>query len=61
VFPVCRAESANVDNRLPVGLQIVGAEFNDLTTIAFAKALQEEAGYNFIPTEGKIGGSASAL
>jgi Asp-tRNA(Asn)/Glu-tRNA(Gln) amidotransferase A subunit family amidase len=37
---------------MPVGLQAVGAEWNDLTTIAFARALQEEAGFGFVAPAG---------
>mmetsp|Transcript_63404 Transcript_63404/g.71753 ORF Transcript_63404/g.71753 Transcript_63404/m.71753 type:complete len:652 (-) Transcript_63404:160-2115(-) len=51
VFPAGRATSKE-GNHLPVGLQIVGAEWNDRTTIAFAKALEEEVGCVFVPPQG---------
>eukprot|EP00536_Pseudo-nitzschia_multiseries_P008959 jgi/Psemu1/199515/e_gw1.239.7.1 len=47
-FPAGRSASTG----LPIGLQVVGAEWMDLTTIAFAKALEQEAGYGFVPPEG---------
>jgi Asp-tRNA(Asn)/Glu-tRNA(Gln) amidotransferase A subunit family amidase len=37
---------------MPIGLQVVGSEWNDLTTIAFTKALEKELGYVFIPPNG---------
>jgi len=46
VFPAGFFTSNN-GTRLPVGLQIVGPEWGDLTTIAFAKALEVEAGFKF--------------
>ena len=50
-FPAGRA--ASVEGRgMPVGLQAVGAEWNDLTTIGFAEALETELGYAFLPPEG---------
>lgn len=51
VFPAGRAASREMKD-LPIGLQIVGAEWNDLTTIAFAKALEKEAGFAFLPPKG---------
>jgi len=51
VFPAGRATSKE-GNNLPVGLQIVGAEWNDRTTIAFAKALEQEVGCVFVPPQG---------
>ena len=54
VFPAGfnQSSSTNSERVLPVGLQIVGSEWNDLTTIAFAKALEKEAGYKFHPPQG---------
>jgi amidase len=50
VFPAGRFRNGRADDAgHPIGLQIVGAEWNDLTTIAFAKALEVEAGYSFAP------------
>jgi Asp-tRNA(Asn)/Glu-tRNA(Gln) amidotransferase A subunit family amidase len=55
-FPAGRAASAEgrgaSGQGMPVGLQAVGAEWNDLTTIAFARALQEEAGFGFVAPAG---------
>lgn len=51
VFPAGKFAS-NSGTRLPVGLQIVGPEWGDLTTIAFARALEVEAGFKFeVPQE----------
>tara|TARA_B110000090_G_scaffold194236_1_gene229175 strand:+ start:33 stop:1598 length:1566 start_codon:yes stop_codon:yes gene_type:complete len=46
VFPAGRAISLE-GKGLPVGLQIVGSEWSDLTTIGFAKALEMEGGFSF--------------
>ena len=52
VFPAGRFCQGRADEAgLPIGLQIVGAEWNDMTTIAFAKALEAEAGYGFSPPD----------
>lgn len=50
-FPAGRAASKE-GNNMPVGLQVVGAEWGDLTTLAFVSALEREAGYVFVPPEG---------
>lgn len=43
---------------LPIGLQAVGAEYADYTTIAFAAALAREAeGFSFSPPAGALGSS----
>jgi len=50
VFPAGRAAKSKTN--MPVGLQVVGSEWNDLTTIAFVKALEKEGGYSFVPPKG---------
>jgi amidase len=50
-FPAGRADSVEGAG-MPVGLQAVGAEWHDLTTIRFAEALETELGYAFLPPAG---------
>ena len=60
VFPAGRATSVE-GNKMPVGLQIVGSEWNDLTTIRFAQALEEEGGFTMVrPNVLKTSGGGEA-
>ena len=58
VFPAGQAKVTTQEgtnhhhHMMPIGLQVVGSEWNDFTTIAFTKALEKELGYKFIPPNG---------
>ena len=46
---------------MPVGLQVMAAEWNDLTCIRFVRALEEEAGFGFLRPHDGLSSSSSSL